>query len=499
MISKRLSFSISLVAVLIVIFLADARPLLADWPQFRGVNSAGVAEGAAPIEFGPGKNELWRLPIGSGHSSPCIVGDNIFLTTYDKAAKKLELLCIGRGEGKIRWHRPIKVREIERWGHPSFNPASSTPTSDGKLVVAYFGSIGLVCFDVTGAKQWAIKMPVAKSYSGNATSPVIVGDRLILYRANFVDHFLLAVDKKTGKELWKKYQPNRFTTAMAAAATPIVQGNTLIIHGVRAVQGFDINDGNLLWQANCPTTATSTPILAGDETVIATWNQTGEPSQVPIFPPFDELLKENDKDGDKLIGENELPRLMYFHRSEGTDAPANGAPLRFGHVDRDRNGRIDAKEWSGLLERVKQGRKHHVPHGLMAINIKSKGEVKTDQVRYLERRDIPEVPSPIHHKGYVYFVKNGGILTCIELKTGKKIYRARTRGRGTHYASPIIADDKLYITAGDGRITVVKAGPEPEILASNDIRQRTFATPAIVDGMIYVRTHEALIAFGVKK
>ncbi len=80
----------------------------ADWPQFRGTNSSGVATGTTPpVEFGPGKNELWRLPIGDGHSSPCIVGNSIFLTTYDKTQRQLALVCIDRSKGAIRWERVI--------------------------------------------------------------------------------------------------------------------------------------------------------------------------------------------------------------------------------------------------------------------------------------------------------------------------------------------------------------------------------------------------------
>ena len=138
--------------------------LHADWPQFRGLNSAGVAnEAAVPVEFGPGKNELWSVPLNSGHSSPCVVGDSIFLTTYDKDQKKLEVVCVARSEGAIRWRRDVPVDEIET-GHPSFNPASSTPASDGERVVAYFGSFGLICFDMHGEKLWDIKMPLTKSY-----------------------------------------------------------------------------------------------------------------------------------------------------------------------------------------------------------------------------------------------------------------------------------------------------------------------------------------------
>ncbi len=175
----------------------------ADWPQFRGQNSTGVATGKSPpVEFGPGKHELWRVPLAAGHSSPCIVGNLIFLTTYEEKPRKLAVVCIARASGKIQWQRDVPTDAIEK-GHPSFNPASSSPTSDGERVVAYFGSFGLICFDARGNKQWERKMPLTKTYGGNATSPAIIGDRVILYRGNYVDHFLLALDKKTGKELCK--------------------------------------------------------------------------------------------------------------------------------------------------------------------------------------------------------------------------------------------------------------------------------------------------------
>jgi outer membrane protein assembly factor BamB len=483
----------ALVVVLMLIAAAPARA--ADWAQFRGPNSSGIAVGPAPpIEFGPGKNELWKVSLDSGHSSPCVVGDSIFLTTYDQPKKQLAVVCIARADGKIRWSRTVSAKQIEK-GHPSFNPASSTPTSDGQRVVAYFGSFGLVCFDMDGTKLWDVPLPLAQSYGGAATSPIIVGDRVILYRATYADHYLLALDKKTGKQIWKTQQAARFTPNVACTATPIVAGDQLILHSVHAIQGFAVSDGKLLWQANLSATATSTPVLAGKEVIVATWTQTGEPALVPKYPPYEELLKANDKNGDKLIGRGEMPRLMIFHRPEGTEAPANGAPLRFERVDRNRNGKINAVEWAAWRAKSGKRRAGYKHHGMVAINIEGQGTLKPDQIRTLEPQGIPEVPSPLYHEGYVYFVKNGGILTCLELKTGKRVYRMRTGGSGTHYASPIIAGGMLMTISGDGQMSVVRLGPDAEVLASNKIGERIYATPAIVDGVIYVRTHKTLFAF----
>ncbi len=475
-----------------------ASPLQADWPQFRGTNSSGIADGAAaPVEFGPGKNELWSLPLNSGHSSPCIVGDAIFLTTYDQDRKRLEVICIDRIKGVIRWRRPVATDKIET-GHPSFNPASSTPASDGERVVAYFGSFGLICFDMAGEKLWDVKMPLTKSFAGNATSPSIVGDRVILYRGNHVDHFLLAVDKRSGKQLWKVHQDEPFSSELACTSCPIVANDKLIVHTARSLQAFEISSGKQIWVAKCATTATSTPILAGKEVIVAAWNKMGEAALRPTFPSFEELIAAHDKDNDQLISRDELPRLMIFHRPEGAEAPQNGAALRFERVDKNRNGEITAAEWDLRVRQLNAFRASYKTHGMLAIQIESKGFVKPEQIRTLETQGIPEVPSPLFYEGLVYFVKNGGVLTCLELKTGRRVSRVRTGGRGTHYASPIIADGKLFSTAGDGTITVLSLGTKPKILAVNDMGEGTYATPAIVDGTLYVRTHRKLFAFGLR-
>jgi outer membrane protein assembly factor BamB len=480
-------------AICLFTWLANAAH--ADWPQFRGPNSSGVATGPSPpVEFGPGKNMLWKVPIGVGHSSPCIVGDVIFLTTYDEEMKKLAVVRLDRSNGKVRWQRDVPTNHIER-GHPAFNPASSSPASDGQRVVAYFGSVGLICFDMNGKKLWDVKMPMAKSFGGNAASPMIVKDRVILYRGNYVDHYLLAVDKETGKQLWKVPQREPFSGEMACTACPIIAGNKLIVHTARSMQAIDISSGKQIWVAKCATTATSTPVVAGDEVIVAAWNKMGEPALRPTFPTFGKLVADHDKNNDKLISRDEFPKLWIFHRPEGIEAAMNGATIRFERSDKNRDRKIDAGEWSARIRDLEKFRAGYKSHGLLAIPLNSKGVLEPKNFRTLETKGISEVPSPLCDGTYIYFVKNGGVLTCLELKTGKRVYRIRTRGAGTHYASPLIADGKLFTIAGNGRITVLTLGPKPKILATNDLNEPVYASPAIVDGTLYVRTHTSLFAF----
>jgi outer membrane protein assembly factor BamB len=435
--------------------------------------------------------------MGSGHSSPCIVGGSIFLTTYDEPRKQLAVICIDCSDGHTRWKRIVPTDQIEK-GHPSFNPASSTPTCDGQRVVAYFGSFGLICFDMAGQELWQIRMPLAKSFAGNATSPAIVGDRVILYRGTYVDHFLLAVDKRSGNELWRVPQDEVFTGEMACTACPIVAGDRLIVHAARSIQAFDAATGRRIWVAKCNTTATSTPVIAGDEVLVAAWNKMGEPSLRPPFPSFEKLLADHDGNRDGQITHDEFPKLWIFHRPDGAEAPMNGGTVGFDFADKDKNRRIKADEWSTTVDQLERFRSGYDTHGMLAIRIDSEGLPGTNQIRVLETQGIPEVPSPLYHDGYVYFVKNGGILTCLDIRTGQRAYRRRTGGSGTHYASPVIADERIYTVAGDGHISVLTLGPEPELLATNDMQDGVYATPAVVDGTIYVRTHSALFAFGKK-
>ena len=469
------------------------------WPQFRGPNSSGIAVGASPpIRFGPKRNVQWQLPLDSGHSSPCISGDSLFLTTFNDKTKQLAVVCISRSLGKQRWRRVVEVDEIES-GHPSFNPASSSPATDGERIVAYFGSCGLHCFDLDGEKLWEIKMPLTESYAGNATSPAIYGDRVILYRGNHVDHFLLAVDKHTGKEIWKVPQGEKFTSEMACTACPIVSEQTLIAHTARSVQAYDLATGKRRWVTKCATTATSSPVIAGNKVIVAAWNKMGEPVLRPPFPSFEELLDQQDQNTNQTIDQNEFPRLWIFHRPLGAEAPQNGATVRFRNADKNGDGEINQNEWQQQLESIAELRSRYRTHGLLSINIGSVGIVEDASIQVLETRGIPEVPSPIYHRGYVYLIKNGGLLTCLKVSTGQREYQIRTGSRGTHYASPLIANDLLFATSGDGKITVLTLGPNPEILATNDLEDNVFATPAIVDGAIYVRTHHSLYAFSAQE
>jgi len=110
-----------------------------EWPQFHGPRGEGRAhvDNPGPVEFGLERNVEWSVELPSGHSSPCVSGDRIFLTAFDKAARKLSALCVDRSNGRLLWKRERSVEKFEDT-HDISNPATATPATDGKAVFIYW-------------------------------------------------------------------------------------------------------------------------------------------------------------------------------------------------------------------------------------------------------------------------------------------------------------------------------------------------------------------------
>lgn len=486
-----------MLAVVIILCHEPLRNEAEEWYQFRGQNSAGIGTGSPPKHFDSKTNVLWSTDVAPGHSSPCIHGNRLFLTTFNSDQSTVSVVCFNRHDGDLLWIRSFTVEALEK-GHPSFNPASSSPCCDSQNVIAYFGCYGLICLTHDGQVQWEKRMPLAKSFGGNATSPVIHEDNVILYRGNYVDHYIACFDKGTGDQRWKVQQTEKFTGEMACTACPIVHDDVVIFHSARSVQAFDINSGQRIWIAQCATTATSTPIIARNEVLVSTWNKLGEPDLRPPLPAFSQLISDHDANGNGMISRDEFPSLWIFHRPEGIEAPMNGASVSFKHCDKNSDGEIREEEWTVATNQIENFRDGYETHGLLAIPLNSKGLIDAEDVRVLTTRGIPEVPSPVAWGPTVYLIKNGGQLSCIDIGTGDVTKRMRTQGSGTHYASPVIADGHLYCFAGDGCVSVIQLNDSKSVIAVNELNDNVYATPAIVDGVIYLRTHKKLFAFKEK-
>lgn len=164
---------------------------------------------------------------------------------------------------------------------------------------------------------------------------------------------------------------------------------------------------------------------------------------------------------------------------------------RFFRIDLDQNQTLDQFEWNKYAKVFELAR-----NSIMAVRPVDPARAEAPQVVWQYDKGIPYVPSPLVYRDVVYLVKDGGIVTTLNPQTGKVLKQARARGTGSYYASPVAGDGKVYLVSEGGVISVLKAAGEWSAISSRDLAERTVATPAIVDGRIYVRTEAALYCFG---
>jgi outer membrane protein assembly factor BamB len=164
-------------------------------------------------------------------------------------------------------------------------------------------------------------------------------------------------------------------------------------------------------------------------------------------------------------------------------------------MDVDNDGILTKKDWDQILSTLSKG-----DNALLAIKSGGSGDITESHVAWRYDRGLPYVPSVLAYQGRVYIVKDGGMLSCFEAKTGKPIYtQERLEAQGNYYASPVAADGLIFLASQNGRVTVIKAGGDkPVILHKADFGEKIPATPALIDDKIYLRTQTKLYAFGKK-
>ena len=258
-------------------FAADA-----NWPQFRGPSGSGVGTGSPPSEWNveTGKNILWKTAIpGLGHSSPVIWGDRIFLTSAVPASGEAQLkvglygdiapvkgegeqsfrvYCLDRKSGKILWERTATAGQPKTMRHPKSTHANPTVATDGKRVLAFFGSEGLYAYDLNGELLWkkdfgtldAAYYMVPSAQWGFASSPVIFENTVVILADVLKNSFLAALDVRTGKELWRTPRtdvPTFGTPAIAPYTAGGAKGWQVVVNGWRHTGGYDLKTGKELW------------------------------------------------------------------------------------------------------------------------------------------------------------------------------------------------------------------------------------------------------------
>ncbi len=443
-----------------------------DWPRFRGPNGSGVSlSKGLPAGFGPAKNLAWKAEVPFGRSSPVVAGDRIFLTAGEGA--KLITMALERSSGRILWRREIARTRVTS-SYKANDPASPTPVTDGGNVYVFFPDLGLVSYAPDGAERWRLELGPFDAFYGLASSPILAGDTLLLVCDTRAKAFMVAVDTASGRVRWRI---DRTDIRWDGFASPVVwepkgRPAQIIVLGVHRLDAYALATGERLWWVGgLAFLPVASPVLANGLVLVSTWG-----GDTPSGPTFDEWLKK-DSNGDSRIS-----------REEATSGEAFD---EFGALDLNHDGFIDRGEWD-QLRNAGVG-----DFGMLAVRLGGRGDLTRTGIAWRNKKTYDTITSPLIYRNVLYLVKSGGIIASLDPRTGQVYKTGRTKeAMDTYYASPVAADGKVFFTSESGKVTVVKAVRQWEILAVNDLGEPCYATPAIADGKIYLRTRNALYCFG---
>ena len=450
----------------------------ADWPQFRGISGAAVdsSNEKLPTEIAPGQNQIWKTPLPPGHSSPIVYGDQIFLTAVQK--EKLLTIALDRKSGAVQWEAEAPYEKLETI-HRIGSYAQSTSCADAECVISFFGSSGLYCYDHQGHLLWKRPMGPFVNDFGAASSPILAEEKLILCQDHDLDSFMLCLNKRNGDVIWRIDRSD----FLRNSSTPIIWNNQgrrqVVVAATLRVVGYDLETGEEAWTVRgISRTVVSSPTVGPDGNLyLAGWAAGGDETEPIRFEPFDDVLPLKDTDKNGTLEESELKEGPVFQR--------------FTQADRNKDGHITRSEYEIFRSLFDNGR-----NMLLSIKQGAKGESTETHVRWRYPKLVPFCASPLLYNGQLFTIKDGGIMQCLTADTGRATKQRRLEASGAYYASPVAGDGKVYLIDQQGRLTVVAANESLEVIHTADFQEETYATPAIVNGRIYLRTASGLYCFG---
>ena len=441
-----------------------------EWRQFRGPNGTGVAEGfALPAEFSSTKNLVWKIPVPFARSSPVVTADRVFLTASE--GDKLITLALDRKTGKVVWRQEV-ARARHMPIYKANDAASPTPVSDGQNVFVFFAELGLISYGPDGKERWRVPLGPFNSFYGIGGSPVLAGNTLVMVCDQRTASFIIAVDARNGKELWKTSRANYEAYSTPAIYKPKDGPAQLIVIGSPSVDAYSLDKGERLWWVSkIGAYPKGVPVLGTDMVYV-----TADGGEDPFLPPFDETLK---ADANK---DQRLQREEVKANAEAYD--------HFGWLDGNNDGSVERAEYDFVRNSTTSG------HGLTAVRLSGRGDLTSSSVAWSVKKSYPSIPAPLIYRGVMYLMKEGGIVSSLDPANGKILKQGRTPDAlEDYYASPVAADGKIFVVSASGKVTVLKADAQWEILATNDLDEEVWATPAIAGNNLYIRTRNALYSF----
>ena len=465
------------VSSLLVSGLAAGEPN--GWNRFRGPNGSGVTEvSELPTVFGPDQNLVWKTPLPPGHSSPILSDDRVYLTAVED--DHLWTLCLDQNSGRVLWRQRSPRSRTEKLDHRN-NPASPSPALDEQEnVYVFFGDFGLLSYDRSGRERWRMSLGPFDNLYGMGVSPLVAGTRVFLVCDEQTESFLIAVDKDTGEQLWRVARPE----ATSGHSTPIlyqaeIGSLELLVAGSFLLSAYHPANGEKLWWVRgLSFEMKSTPVMSRGM-LFANGYATplNQPDKIVETEAWSRVLEALDKDANGRLSRDEL-----------SDSPSKGF---FAFADLDQDGFLKAEEWKYYRDAMAS------KNALLGIRLGGRGDMTDSNLKWEYHRSVSQLPSPLLYKDILYMIDDGGIATSFRPDAGEVIARGRIQGAmGKYFASPVAADDKIYLVSETCKVAVLEPDGSLEVLAVNDLDSTCYATPALAEGRIYIRTAETLYAFG---
>jgi len=438
-----------------------------DWNRFRGPNGAGVSTHTGfPVEFGPGNNVVWRTPVRPGKSSPVLTERYIFLTSYED--EKLYTECFDRATGKRLWEQSVP-RKYHDLANLLNHPAAMSPVTDGENVYSFFKDFGLVSYTAAGKLRWQAPLGPFVTSMGLGAAPVIAGNVVVIVADQLQDSYVAAFDRRNGEQRWKTPREEAESWGSPLIYQPEGAKASTILTVSRGMYGAYAPDTGkrIATLRGLATTIVASPILDGE--MVYAFGYGGD---APT--PFSRTLARLDTNKDGKLTQGEYT----------TDAFVHGIAKFSGNRDMI----VTEDEWDEKQKLVAG------PTSLFALKIEKSGEAH--EVWRYEKGFNGVIPSPLLYQGVLYVIKNGGILTSFEAATGKVLKTGRVDGAlGGYSSSPVAAEGHIYVSSEEGKMAVLRAGGQWEVMRVNDLDEPLFATPALSEGQIYVRSGSALYRF----
>jgi len=454
-----------------------------DWDGFRGANSSGVSDAKGlPTTFGPDENAIWKTDLPNGNSSPVFGQDAIFLTGSE--GESLYTIALDRSTGRVLWRREV-MRDREGPLRDPNKPAAPSAATDGKNVFVFFQDLGLISYGPDGNERWRAPLGPFNNPFGIGASPILAGGKVIMVCDSETGSFVIAVDQKSGKVAWKHDRP----IANRGYSTPVLwdpgdgSGLQFLISGSFELQARSVETGEKVWWVRSLTWQLKpTPVMDDDTIYVLGWAGMADLGNQEDVPPFEEIVDQHDTDGDGRISAKEAEVLFGERANNNWYA-----------YDLDRTDHMENDDWE-----IWRAKRKSV-NSMQAIKLGGRGDMTASAIKWQHYKTLPNVPSPLLYGDVIYLVKDGGIVTSLDKRTGEVLKQGRLPDAlDRYFASPVAADGKVFMTSEPGMISVLRHGKQWEVLAANKMDSECYATPAIVDDKLYVRTSKALYCFGMK-